>query len=263
MGNNEKTGMKVLIFLDQFYKLGGAERLAVELAEDLNKRGIHTDILSEYTENLPGVPEAAQTLLQKRIPAIFFLGLRIHPSIISLIPAFFKLRKLIIKQGYDIIETSMVLPAILASWATRGIPVKHITGLHHVFRISRENLPQHKLWRISVRINRHTRYYAISNYVATQWISYSNTLPSHVRKIYNGIPDDCFNATPERSGVRKEFGIPETCRLAIYVGRLAAYKGIDTVLAALGPIMNQQNLYLLFVGTPDLYVRGTKAMLEK
>ena len=38
--------MKVLIFMTHFYQLGGAERLAVELAEELNKRGIHADILS-------------------------------------------------------------------------------------------------------------------------------------------------------------------------------------------------------------------------
>jgi hypothetical protein len=40
--------MRVLIFMTQFYQLRGAERLDVELAEELNKRGIHTDVLRNY-----------------------------------------------------------------------------------------------------------------------------------------------------------------------------------------------------------------------
>ena len=56
--------MKVLIFMSQFYQLGGAERLAIELAEELNKRCIHTDILSMYTEELPGVEDARKDLLE-------------------------------------------------------------------------------------------------------------------------------------------------------------------------------------------------------
>ncbi len=111
--------MKVLIFMTQFYQLSGAERLAVELAEELNKRGIHADILSMYTENLPGVAEAKQDLLNRGIPNVHFLSMKIHPSIVSLLPAILRLRRLIREEGYDIIETSMVSPTVLAAWATR------------------------------------------------------------------------------------------------------------------------------------------------
>ena len=63
--------------------------------------------------------------------------------------------------------------------------------------------------------------------------------------------------------MRGELGIPADGCLAIYVGRLAAYKGIDTLLDALGPILEQQNLFLLYVGLEDLPVKGTKGMLHK
>ncbi len=66
--------MKVLIFMTQFYQLSGAERLAVELTEELNKRCIHADILSMYTEDLPDVAEAKQDLLNRGIPNVGFLG---------------------------------------------------------------------------------------------------------------------------------------------------------------------------------------------
>lgn len=71
--------MKILIFMTQFYQLGGAERLAVELAQQLNNPGIHADILSLYTEDLPNVAEAKEALLRAGIPNVHFLGMRIHP----------------------------------------------------------------------------------------------------------------------------------------------------------------------------------------
>ena len=37
----------------------------MELAEELNKRGIHADILSMYTDDLPGVAEAKEILPQQ------------------------------------------------------------------------------------------------------------------------------------------------------------------------------------------------------
>ena len=239
----DKT-MKVLIFMTQFYQLSGAERLAVELAEELNKRGIHADILSMYTEDLPGVAEAKQDLLERGIPNVRFLGMQIHPSILSMFPAILRLRRLIREEGYDIIETSMLSPTVLAAWGMRGTGVRHVAGLHRVFRSNRENSRQHQLWRFSVRSNSHIRYYAISDYAKDCWIAYSNTSPSHTRTIYNAIPDDCFNVTADRQGVRAELGIPKDNRIALYVGRLAKYKGCDTLLDALGPVLEQNNLYL-------------------
>ena len=255
--------MRVLIFMTQFYQLGGAERLAVELAEKLNERGIHADILSMYTEDLPGVAAAKEALLHKGIPAVHFLGMRIHPSIANMVPAVLKLRCLILEQGYDVVETSLDSPTVIASLATWGTRVRHVAGLHQVFSADCDNSKKHMFLRLSVRLNRQIRYYAISDYVVDAWIRYSHTSARHTRRIYNAISDDFFAAIPDRRGVRGELGLPEDRRIAIYVGRLAAYKGIDTLLDALGPVLKQQNLFLLFVGHPDLFVNGTREMLQQ
>ena len=53
--------MKVLLFMTQFYQLGGAELLAVELAEELNRRGIPLYVASMYTEKGPGVARATKS----------------------------------------------------------------------------------------------------------------------------------------------------------------------------------------------------------
>jgi glycosyltransferase involved in cell wall biosynthesis len=243
--------LKVLIFMTQFCYLGGAERLGVELAEKLNKRGIHTDILSMYTDNLPGVVEAKEVLLNKGIPSVHFLNMHLHPPMVSIIPAILKLRRLIFEQAYDIVETSFGSTTILASWAIMGTRVRNVSGLHDIFTKERSNKMSHKFWRFTVRFNRRIRFYAISNSVKSHWINYSNTKPDYTRTIYNGIPDDCYNAVPERKGVRTELKIPYDSKIALFVGRMLKRKGIDTLLDALCPILHSTDLFLIYVGGWD------------
>ncbi|OHB76293.1 MAG: hypothetical protein A2Z25_24030 [Planctomycetes bacterium RBG_16_55_9] len=255
--------MKVLVFMSQFFLLNGAERLAVELAEGLNQHGVHADILSMYTKDLPGVAEATNELLDRGIPSVHFLGMRIHSPLTGVARGIMKLRSLIKEHKYDIVETSVVSPTVIATWATLGLPARHVAGLHQVYRRDRENKKHHRVWRRSLAFNRRTRYYAVSDYVASRWVSYSGTSPRHIRRIYNGIPNDCFEAISEREQVRKELEIPGQSHLAIYVGRLAAYKGSDVLLEALLPVLDERNMYLLYIGEPDLDIEGTREMLER
>ena len=237
--------------MTQFYQLSGAERLAVELAEELNKRGIHTDILSMYTEDLPGVAEVKAVLLKKGIPNVRFLGMKIHPPITSLIPAILKLRRMIRDEEYDIVETSMSTPSIIAAWACRGSVACQVAGIHDVFTKERYNTAKHKLWRCSVRSNRNTRFYAISDYAARHWVAYSGTPANRTRTVLNAIPDDCFEVVPERDTMRKDLGIPKDGRIALFVGRLLKRKGIDTIYEALAPVLEEQDLTVLYAGGKD------------
>lgn len=254
--------MKVLIFTSQFYQLGGAERLAVELAESLNKMGIHTDILSMYKENEPDVTVVKQILLNKGIPNIHFLGMKIHPNLLEFILGILKLKLLVRKNKYTIIETSQVTPSIIASWAIRNKNARLISGLHQIFRKDRENRIVHKFFRFSVKSNPHIRFYAISDCAVEKWIEFSKTPYKNIRRIYNAIHNDYFSQKPDRDHVRKEFDIPLDSKLALYVGRLAAYKGIDTILEALSPILEKENIYLFYIGLPDDSICGTKEMVQ-
>ena len=255
--------MKVLIFMTQFYQSGGAEWLEMKLAEDLNRRGIHADIMSMYTEDLPGVAAAKADLLAKNIPALHFLGMRINPPASSLLPAILRLRRLLREQDYDLVETSGVSPTFIASWATRGTRTRHVAGLHQVLRRDRDNSTAAKFLRFSARFNARSRYYAISDYAAAHWVAYSRTAPAHTRRIYNAIRDDDFLEAADRQGLRSELHLPANARIALFVGRLAADKGIETALDAVGPLLERENLCLLYVGRRDLYVRGTEDMLQR
>ncbi|MFC2108301.1 glycosyltransferase family 4 protein [Candidatus Bipolaricaulota bacterium] len=259
--------MRVLVFMTQFYQLGGAERLAVELAEELNQRGIRADILSMYGKDLAGAAEGNQMLYDRGIPAAHSLDMRVHPSVASIVPAMLRLRRLISRERYDVVETSMVLPTLLAAWAVMGTRTRHVAGVHDVFSRDRYNTLKDRFLRLSLRLRRKTRYYAISDYAAKHWLEYIGAQKVRIRTLYNGIPNDCFGVVPERDDVRDEFAIPRSARIALFVGRMLKRKGIDTILAALGPILGEEDLYLLYVGgidqPPELFFPDEVGLIDR
>lgn len=237
--------------MSQFYMLGGAERLAVELAEDLNKRGIHADILSMYSEEMPGVAAAKAAISSKGIPAVHFLGMRVHPSILSTFSAFWKLRQLIRKYGYQIVETSSVSPTILAACALWGLPVRHVAGIHAVFRLDRDNSWIYKAWLFLTRCRKSIRYYGVSDIAVRYWRVFSGVPRSRIRRIYNSINSEFYGVKSGKREIRRELRISDDACVVISVGRLVASKGIDTIYEALEPILVERNIYLLYLGTPD------------
>lgn len=263
MGNIKGNSMKALIAMTQFCELGGAEQLAIEMAVELNKKYIQTDVLSIYGEDLPGAYDAKNNLISRGVPNVYFLGIPAHSSLKKAGPSILKLRKLIKKNKYDIVETSMMLPTAIASWSVRGLGTRQVVGIHQVLKKDRENSLNHKFWRFSVKLNSSIRFYAISDFVLKSCVSYFNIDKTLVRKIYNAISDEFFEIIPDKVSVRNELNLPTDRRLAIYVGRLAAYKGIDTVFTALYPILKKHNITLLYVGRPDLFVSGTERVLQK
>lgn len=259
--------MKVLVLTTQFYQLNGAERLGVELAEALNRRtGWRADLGSVYRGDAPEVAEAEVACRDRGISIFHYLSMDVRPGPLSTLRAIRALRRLLREGQYDIVETSQVTPTILACWASWGLRTAHVAGIHDVFSRERYNSRKHRLWRFSVQGTRCAAFYAISEYVKEHWVRYSETPPAKTHLVLNAIPDDCFNARPERDHVREALGIPRDARIALFVGRMLKRKGIDTILSALGPILEAENLHLVYVGewgyTPENFFPGEDTLRE-
>ena len=242
--------MKVLIFMTQLFKLGGAERLAVELAVSLNRAGIHTDILSMYHRNLPGTDSARQRLLDCGIPTVEFLGLDLSPKLWSLPAAIIRLNKVVASGGYDVLETSMMGPAILCSigiWQKRA---SHVVGIHQTYQRSRDTSLRRRIFGYITAARKQTKYYAISRTVLESWREFASVERSRIALIYNSIPDSFFEVNNSCGDVRIDLDIPEDGKIALCVGRLAKYKSPDFLLASLGEVFETLNIYLLYVGSP-------------
>lgn len=241
--------MRVLILMDQFVHLNGAERLGVELGEALNRRSGYTaDIASIYSGSFSGAEESTRRLKQMGIPNVHYLDLEPSPSPRTLLRAVRKLRSLLRHHAYDVVETSAITPAIIAAWAIRGMRTQHVAGWHFVYDLQRDRTLKHKLLRLTMRVNRDVSFYAISECVKQAWVVFSRTPPERTRVIANGISDSYYQVASERDGVRRELGIDLESRIALFVGRIVKSKGLDTCIEALAPLLQTENLYLVCAG---------------
>jgi len=241
--------MKVLIFTSQIHLLGGAEKLAVELAEGLNAQpGVRADLLSMGSEDVPGTAETKQRLLNNGVQSVRFLGRRPGTSGHGMLGFVLKLRRILQGGDYDFVETSMPGPTILACWATRGLRTRLVCGIHDIYRRDHQNHWSDKFLRFSVQSNRSVQFYAISKQAMEHWLKYARVEPERIRAVYNSIAADHFSSTPNGSWIE---GIPDTGngeRKVLFVGRLCKRKGLDTLIDALGPILKEERIHLLIVG---------------
>jgi glycosyltransferase involved in cell wall biosynthesis len=157
----------------------------------------------------------------------------------------------------------MISPSIISILSFLGKGVKTIVGIRHVYKEGRENSLQHRLFKFISRFNKHVKYYAISDYTKREWVKYSKVKENNCSTIYNSIPKKFFEAKTDKDNFRAELGIPKSAKVAVYVGRYAAYKGLDIAFDALKTEVYKHNLYLLFIGHPDLDVPGTSQMLKR
>jgi len=96
--------MKVLIFTSQIYLLGGAEKLAVELAEGLvSQPGVRVDLLCMGAEDSPGTADTKQRLLDSGVQSVSFLGRRPGTSGHGMWKYILKLRRILQAGDYDFI----------------------------------------------------------------------------------------------------------------------------------------------------------------
>lgn len=255
--------MRVLIFTSQFTEIGGIERLAVELAVELNRQGIHTDILSMYSGDLSNVKEKSNEIIAMGVPNIYFLNLKIHPSPAEIIKGIFRLNKLVRKNKYDIVETSALTPIVISTFGLRFTKCKQIAGIHQVFIKERDNLFQHKILKASIAFNNKIRYYGISEYTIDYWISYSKISKDHIRCIYNSISNDFFEINERKHNLHEIIGLPKNAKIIIYVGRIIEPKRPIQILDAISDICELKNLAVLFLGRIDSTVIGTNEMVSE
>ncbi|MCL4779482.1 MAG: glycosyltransferase family 4 protein [Gammaproteobacteria bacterium] len=253
--------MKVLIFTSQFVH-GAAERLGHELAIDLNRSGIHADLMSLYTDAYPGAAVAADDAVKRGTPTVHFLGLKPHPSPFALAGGITRLNRLIRREGYDIVETSSSTPGLIATWATIGTNARHVVGVHFSFDNNSHVTLSTRLFTWSVRLHApRTAFYAVSNSARCAWEDYSHIPKNKIAVIFNCIQDRFFHATSNRRQLCKELGISTRSRLILCAGRIATYKQQNNIIDAVAPICEAMDIVVLFAGEADADVPGSKAML--
>lgn len=256
--------MRVLILASQLHA-GAAELLGVDLAVHLNRLGVHAMVACMYSEAMEGAADAKADILRRGVPSVHFLDLPLRPTSPQLVRGVVRLRTILKRERVDILETSSPALGILGSIACAGSRVVHVAGLHQTFYRSEHKSLRERLFALFTRFRRRTAFYAVSESVKRTWIAYSGTNEARTRVVYNSIV--LTNPAPDRAQtrekLRRDLDIPASSKIALCVGRLAAYKRQDFLLEALWPLCASGAVTVVFVGGRDLTVPGTQRMLDR
>jgi glycosyltransferase involved in cell wall biosynthesis len=256
--------MRVLVLASQLHA-GAAELLSVDLAVDLNRIGVHAMVACMYSETMEGARDAKAAILRRGVPSVHFLGLPVRPTPGHLVLGIANLKTILKHERVEILETSSPALGILGSIACAGSRVLHVAGLHQTFYRSEHKSLRERLFAFFTRLRRRTAFYAVSEYVKRTWIAYSGTNEARTTVVYNSIvlPDPAPDRSRMRKKLRQDLNIPASSKLALCVGRLAAYKRQDFLLEAVWPLCASGEVTLVFVGGRDLTVPGTQPMLDR
>lgn len=203
--------MKILLVTDDMLP-GGVARHVVDLANGLCEKGMSVTVAA--TEG------RFQQLL---CSAVTFESLDLlkkdsfRKNIVGIIPSYFKLKKLIKKNRFDIIHSHKRFSHLLVSLIPKA-NAKHITSYHSVF-------PGKKLFSV---LGDYT--VCCSKAVAEQVIHTYNNSPSRTAIIYNGIAPLKKHSEIQCMKTRKQLGISNETRVVSSVGQFLPSKDRETLI---------------------------------
>lgn len=136
------------------------------------------------------------------------------------------LRLAVLTNGIHVLEINALLAREDAAW--RGL---------HLRTLARE-LEATVLRSADLRV-------AVSDEVATQVLSVA---PFHRTAVVpNGVDTAAFRDLPSKAATRCRFGLPAEARIALFIGVLRPWHGVDVAIRALGQLPTQ-DLLLVIVG---------------
>jgi glycosyltransferase involved in cell wall biosynthesis len=246
--------VKILIFTTQFHVVGGYERLASELAVELNRQCVSTHLLSQYTRDLPRVASVEKKLYEAGVQSISYLNLKANPSVVSVFFAILRLRKLVTKEQYYAIEVSGFAPSVIASIALFDKRVKILVGIHRMYTSGRDSSLRLNLWKLLLRCSPNIFFYAISEAVAKAWSLYldaNHLIPVVPNSISTKFFENKKVSKIEHFDFRVELGISPSSTCILFVGRLVRSKGLDLIYYGLRDQLLSSELHLVFIGRED------------
>ncbi|MBR3943275.1 MAG: polysaccharide pyruvyl transferase CsaB [Clostridia bacterium] len=192
--------MKVLLVL-MGMDIGGAETHVLELARGLKRMGVDVSIASNGGAYVAVLDK--ENIPHHKIP--------LHSrSIKAMASSYFKLKKLIKKEKYDVVHGHARIPSFLLGLLCKKMHFNFVTSAHWVFEVS----PLLKLlsdWGYrTIAVSEDIKAYLTQNY---------GTYPQDISVTINGIPLDKFSI-PKDMHLIRELGLSETSRKIVSISRM-------------------------------------------
>ena len=261
--------MRILIFTSQVSN-GSAELLSADFTMNLLKKNQKVFLVSLNPFSKKNNPYG----LFPKNENLKTLSLNISPkaNIFKLIKSIIQLRKIILENEINAIETSSPTLACIASCSIWGTKIKLISGLHETFYKGRNRIKdgntnslRKRIYAILTRPRKNIYFYAVSEFVKKTWIDYSGINSERIKVIYDAInlPEKQFDKNEIRYSLRKELKLKKNSKIALCVGRIVSYRRQDFLIEVFSHKKISKDLVLLIVGEPDYSVPSTKNLVLK
>jgi glycosyltransferase involved in cell wall biosynthesis len=243
--------MKILMITPFYYPIiGGSETQIENLAINLNKIGMRTDVVTfNFDEMMRPLPfeknEIINGLRVIKKPAFNFLP--IHHNKINFMVNFIPRKFNQIFKEYDVLhfhnETDLSLP--LFSYKIRKPKVFHLRCLNVTYPIFKRNFVCRRLLRKIANV-----YIAQSKYVSSLLLDLG-VPENRIKVIPNAV--DIFSFYPGGEKVSNRF---------LYVGRIEEYKGLHVLLKSLRLVRMPVELLIIgpMVGESDYHQKIMRLM---
>ncbi len=254
MNNNEKE-MVILQVLPELNQ-GGVELGTIEIASELQKRGIEN-----YVASAGG--RMAYNLERMKVKH-FTLPLKTK-NIFKLYLNSWRLSKIIKEYGITIVHARSRAPAWSAYWAAKRCGVHFMTTFHGTYGLGP--------WGIKKIYNKIMTYgervIAISSHIKEHIIKNYGTDEQKIRQVARCVNLENFdieNTSAERMiKLLEENNIPEDKPLITLIGRLTNWKGQKLLIEALAKIKDE-DFHCLLIGDDQgrvKYSEELRQMIEK
>ncbi len=224
--------MKILMTL-MGLDIGGAETHVLELSRALADMGADITVASKggvYVKELETC-------------GIRHVKLPLHTkNPIAVLKSYFGLKKLIKKEGFDVVHAHARIPAFLCGALHRRLKFRFVTTAHWVFDVN-------ALWRRisdwgekTVAVSEDIKQYVIDNY---------GVFSDNISVTINGVDMKKFSKDIDASDLAAELGLPEKRRTIVYVSRMDTDRSAAArMLCEIAPELKKKypELQLIIVG---------------
>jgi glycosyltransferase involved in cell wall biosynthesis len=268
---------RICIFTETYYPVvGGGEIQARQLAEGLVASGLSVTVLTRRSSAALKKKEQVGPVMVHRLPPVGSQHLKKWGLVLTGLPALIRLRRqydLIFVSGFRVIG----IPAMIASQLLGKICILKADSLGEMSgEFFTEGLARFgwrttsSLFRAFVALrNRILRgsdcFVAVSSAVAQELLSQSVN-PDRIKILPNSVDIDTFCPVggKQKFALREKLDIPPDSRVAVYTGRLVAYKGLPLLLEVWQKIrLKHGSALLLLVGSGGLDVHNCEDQLKR
>ena len=232
-----KHGLRILAVTDTIGLGGGAEQLLASLLPAVSNLGRDVELAAiKHWE-----PDLGAQLERSHIRVC-----RLHlPEAAGIVPAAFKLRKLLRSGNYGILWSHQRYSAMACALAAIGMRrIVHVTTIHSEGYARSEHLPLRarlSVWAEGLLLGSLVKV-AVSKAVAGDYAAFFGW--RDIRVIYNGVDTAAIPpplSAPDIISIRSRYGCDEADCLLVVLARYVEKKGHATLIEALKMLRRERN----------------------